>query len=166
MTMEFAIYAEYGETLELAQQLIAENWKAIGVDTELQMIEGAIMWAEAEDGGTEIAGLFEMDMWDDGYPGTDPSDFIWTFYYSESDWNYGWWANEDMDAWIDEFYTLDEEYRQEVACEMAAILEDELPNILLFSTLEMHGLSERLQGVLPSANDPVTWNAADWTIEE
>ncbi len=166
MTMEFAIYAEYGETLELAQQLIAENWKAIGIDTELQMIEGAIMWAEAEDGGTEIAGLYEMDMWDDGYPGTDPSDQLWTFYYSESDWNYGWWANEDMDAWIDEFYTLDEEYRQEVACEMAAILEDELPQILLFSTLEMHGLSERLQGVLPTANDPVTWNVADWTIEE
>jgi peptide/nickel transport system substrate-binding protein len=166
MTMEFAIYAEYGETLELAHQLIAENWKAIGLDTELQIIEGAIMWAEAEDGGTEIAGLFEMDMWDDGYPGTDPSDQLWTFYYSESDWNYGMWVNEDMDAWIDEFYTLDEEYRIEVACEMAAILEDELPQILLFSTLEQHGLSERLQGVLPSANDPVTWNIADWTLSE
>jgi len=166
MTMEFAIYAEYGETLELAHQLIAEDWKAIGIDTELQMIEGAIMWAEAEDGGTEIAGLFEMDMWDDGYPGTDPSDLLWSFYYSESDWNYGHWANEDMDAWIDEFYTLDEEYRLEVTCEMATILEDELPQILLFSTLEQHGLSERLQGVLPSANDPVTWNAADWTLNE
>jgi len=166
MSMEFAIYAEYGETLELAQQLIAENWKAIGVDTELQMIEGAIMWAEEEDGGTEIAGLFEMDMWDDGYPGTDPADQIWTFYSSGSDWNYGQWVNEDMDALIDEFYSLDEEYRLEVACEMAAILEDELPQILLFSTLEQHGLSERLQGVLPSANDPVTWNVADWTLEE
>ncbi len=165
MSMEFAIYAEYGETLELAQQLIAENWKAIGIDTDLQMIEGAIMWAEAEDGGTEIAGKFEMDMWDDGYPGTDPSDQIWTFYYSESAWNYGAWANEDMDVWIDEFYSLDEEYRLEVACEMATILENELPQILLFSTLEQHGVSERLQGVLPSANDPVTWNIADWTIK-
>jgi peptide/nickel transport system substrate-binding protein len=166
MSMEFAIYAEYGETLELTQQFIAESWKAIGVDTELQMIEGAIMWAEAEDGGTEIAGLYEMDMWDDGYPGTDPADQIWTFYYSESDWNYGWWVNEDMDVWIDEFYSLDDEYRLEVACEMAAILEDELPQILLFSTLEQHGISDRLQGVLPSANDPVTWNIADWTLEE
>ena len=165
MSMEFAIYAEYGETLELAHQLIAENWEAIGVDTELQMIEGAIMWAEEEDGGTEIAGLFEMDMWDDGYPGTDPADQIWTFYSSGSDWNYGQWVNEDMDALIDEFYSLDEEYRLEVACEMAAILEDELPQILLFSTLEQHGLSERLQGVLPSSNDPVTWNVADWTLK-
>jgi peptide/nickel transport system substrate-binding protein len=166
MTMEYAIYAEYGETLELAQQLIAEDWKTIGVDTELQIIEGAIMWAEEEDGGTEIAGKFELDMWDDGYPGTDPADMLWTFYSSGSDWNYGWWVNEDMDAWIDEFYSLDEEYRLEVACEMAAILEDELPQILLFSTLEMHGLSDRLQGVLPSANDPVTWNVADWSVSE
>jgi peptide/nickel transport system substrate-binding protein len=166
MSMEFAIYAEYGESLELAQQLIAESWKSIGIDTELLMIEGAIMWAEAEDGGTEIAGLYELDMWDDGYPGNDPSDMLWTFYYSESEWNYGWWANEDMDAWIDEFYTLDDEYREEVACEMAAILEDELPQILLWSALEAHGLSTRLQGVLPSANDPLTWNVADWTVTE
>ena len=166
MFMEYAIYAEYGETLELTQQFIAESWASIGVDTELDIIEGAIMWAEAEDGGTEIAGLFEMDMWDDGYPGTDPADQIWTFYYSESDWNYGWWVNEDMDYYIDEFYSLDEEYRLEVACEMAAILDDELPQILLFSTLEQHGVSDRLKGVLPSANDPVTWNIADWTLEE
>jgi peptide/nickel transport system substrate-binding protein len=166
MSMEYAIYAEYGETLELTQQFIHEAWKSIGVDTELQIIEGAIMWAEAEDGGTEIAGLYEMDMWDDGYPGLDPSDQIWTFYYSESDWNYGQWVNEDMDYYIDEFYSLDEEYRLEVACEMAAILEEELPQILLFSTLEMHGISERLQGVLPNANDPVTWNIADWSVTE
>ena len=166
MSMEFAIYAEYGETLELAQQFIAESWKSIGVATELQIIEGAIMWAEAEDGGTEIAGLFEMDMWDDGYPGIDPADQIWTFYSSGSDWNYGHWANEEMDSLIDEFYSLDEDYRLEVACQMAAILEDELPQTLLFSTLEMHGVSERLQGVLPNANDPVTWNIADWTVTE
>ncbi len=83
MTMEFVIYAEYGESLELAQQLIAESWNSIGIGTELLMLEGAIMWAEAEDGGTEIAGLFELDMWDDGYPGIDPTDMLWTFYYSE-----------------------------------------------------------------------------------
>ena len=70
-----------------------------------------------------------------------------------------------MDAWIDEFYSLDEEYRLEVACEMAAILEEELPQLMFFSLLESHGISERLQGVQPSANDQVTWNIADWTLK-
>jgi peptide/nickel transport system substrate-binding protein len=171
MTMEFAIYAEYGETLELAQQLIAENLAAIGIETELTMIEGAIMWAPAEDGGTEMAGNFELDMWDDGYPGLDPTDnIIWTYYLSDNlemeGFNVGRWSNEDLDAWLDEAYTLDEEYRQEVFCEIAAILEEELPQILLWSALEAHGVSERLQGVQPSANDPLTWNVADWTIKE
>jgi peptide/nickel transport system substrate-binding protein len=171
MSMEFAIYAEYGETLELAQQLIAENLESIGFDVELAIIEGAVMWAPAEDGGTELSGNFELDMFDDGYPGLDPTDnLIWTYYLSNNieleGFNVGRYVNEDLDAWIDELYTLDEEYRQEVFCEIATILEDDLPQILLWSALEIHGVSTRLNGVMPSVNDPLTWNVADWTLEE
>lgn len=172
LSMEFAIYAEYGETLELAQQYIAESLEALGFDLELMIIEGAIMWAPAEEGGTELSGNFDLDMWDDGYPGLDPTDnTLWFFYAStamaeDEGFNVGRWINEDFDAWLDEAYTLDEEYRKEVFCETATILEEELPWILLFSTLEMHGVSARLDGVQPSVNDPLTWNVADWTLEE
>ncbi|RME44647.1 MAG: peptide ABC transporter substrate-binding protein [Chloroflexi bacterium] len=165
-SLQFAIYAEYGETLELAQQLIAENLNNIGIATELQTIEGAIMWAPAEDGGTEESGNFDLDMWDDGYPGIDPTDFIWTFYFSESQWNYGRYASEEMDALIGELYTLDEDYRRETFCQIADKLEEDLPQILLWSALEMHGVSNRLGGVQPSVNDPLTWNVADWTLGE
>jgi peptide/nickel transport system substrate-binding protein len=171
MNTELAIYAEYGESLELAQQLVGEYFEAIGIGTDLQMIEGAIMWAPAEDGGTEMAGNFELDMWDDGYPGLDPTDnLVWTYYLSDNledeGWNVGRYVNEDLDAWVDELYTLDEEYRKEVFCEIAAILEEDLPQILLWSALESHGISGRLEGVQPNANDPVTWNVADWTVTE
>ena len=54
---------------------------------------------------------------------------------------------------------------KEIFCDMAVILEAEAPEILLFSTLEQHGVSSRLNGVLPSANDPMTWNVADWTLD-
>ena len=76
----------------------------------------------------------------------------------------GRWVNEDFDALLDEAYTLDEDYRKELFCEMAQILDEEVPQVLLFSTLEVHGVSSRLQNTTPSSNDPFTWNVADWTL--
>lgn len=114
-----------------------------------------------------------MDMWDDGYPGIDPTDNqLWYYYHTDASdpesggWNVMRWQNEDFDALYDELFTLDEEYREEVFCQIATLLDEEVPQILLFSTLEMHGLSGHLNGVLPSVNDTVTWNIADWTLSE
>ena len=171
MEGEFQIYAEYGPELELAQQFIAENLKAIGISLDLFTVEGAVLWDT--EGGPELEGRFDINMWDDGYPGLDPTDNgMWYYYHSDAadpesgGWNIGRWSNEDFDVWYDELFYLDEEYRAEVFCEMAQILEDELPQILLFTTLEVHGVSNRLQNVMPSVNDPVTWNVADWTLDE
>ncbi len=171
MAMELAIYAEYGEELELAQQLVAEDLKAVGFDVTLQIVEGAVLWDP--ESGTEIRGNFDMDMWDDGYPGIDPTDNqLWYYYHTDASdpesggWNVMRWQNEDFDALYDELFTLDEEYREEVFCQIATLLDEEVPQILLFSTLEMHGLSGHLNGVLPSVNDTVTWNIADWTLSE
>lgn len=171
MSMEFAIYAEYGEELELAQQLIAEMWGDIGIETELSIIEGNTLWAGYEDGGVEQVGDFDITLWDDGYPGVDPTDHIWFYYFTDAaEPDYGWnvtrWSNEDFDVLMDEAYTLDEEYRKEVFCEMAGILDEELPEILLFTVFDASGHSKRLQGVQASVNDTHTWNVADWTVTE
>jgi len=172
MSMEFIIYAEYGEELELAQQLIAEMWGDIGIETQLSMVEGTTLWSGYEDGGIEQSGDYDINMWDDGYPGIDPTDNqLWYFYHTDAGepdfgWNVGRWSNEDFDAWLDEAYTLDEEYRAEVFCELAQILEDELPEILLFSAFDSSGVSARLHGVQATVNDTHTWNVADWTVSE
>jgi len=171
MTFEFAIYSEYGEELDLAQQYIAENLKDIGMQATLYSVEGAVLWDT--ESGPEIEGRFDMNMWDDGYPGLDPTDnAMWYYYHSDAadpesgGWNIGRWSNEDFDALYDELFYLDEDYRKEVFCDMAQILDEKIPQILLFSTLEVHGVSNRLQNTLPSANDPFTWNVADWTLQE
>jgi peptide/nickel transport system substrate-binding protein len=171
MSAGFVIYSDYGESLELAQQLVAEDLRDIGIDLDLSMVEGGVLWADYGSGGVEQTGNYELNMWDDGYAGVDPTDFIWSFYHSgasepDMGWNVVRWANAEADALIDEAYTLDEEYRQEVFCQLAAILEDELPWILLFSTTENAAHAARLTGVQPSVNDIVTWNAADWKVEE
>jgi ABC-type transport system substrate-binding protein len=155
----------------LAQQFIAENLKDIGISLDLFSVEGAVLWDT--EGGPELEGRFDINMWDDGYPGLDPTDNdMWYYYHSDAadpesgGWNIGRWSNADFDAWYDELFYLDEDYRKEVFCEMAQILDDEVPQILLFTTLEVHGVSKRLQNVQPSVNDPVTWNVADWTLNE
>lgn len=170
MEMEFLTYAEYGEALNLTQQFIAEKMRAIGIKLNLGVVEGSVLWAYSADGGIEQSGNFDMDIWDDGYSGNDPLDHLWSFYYSEAvipdyGYNYGRWINPDFDALLDEAYTLDEEYRQELFCQMAAILEDELPQALLFTAVNADAHSARLVGVRSTTNDIVTWNVADWTLK-
>jgi ABC-type transport system substrate-binding protein len=130
-----------------------------------------VLWADYESGGIEQGGDFDLNMWDDGYPGTDPTDHLWFYYYSwaaEPDygWNVGRWYNEDFDALLDEAYVLDEEYRQDLFCQMAEILDAELPEILLWTEIDADGYSTRIEGVQATVNDLVTWNVADWKIVE
>ena len=171
MEMEFMTYAEYGEALELAQQLIAEMLGTIGMKLELTVVEGTVLWADSASGGLEQLGDFDLDMYDDGYAGVDPTDFIWNYYHTDAGepdmgWNVGRWFNADFDALLDEAYTLDEEYRMELFCQMAEILDQELPQILLFTTINADAYSARMQGVQATSSDIVTWNVADWTVSE
>jgi peptide/nickel transport system substrate-binding protein len=169
MEMEFITYAEYGEALSLTQQFIAEELKQIGISTSLSVVEGSVLWAASTDGGIEQSGNFDMDIYDDGYAGTDPTDFLQSYYSSaaavpDSGYNYGDWINKDFDSLLDQAYTLDEESRKEVFCQMAGVLEDQLPEALLFTGVDADAHSTRLQGVQSTTNDLVTWNAADWTL--
>lgn len=170
MEMEFITYAEYGEALTLTQQFIAEEMREIGIKLNLSVVEGSVLWAYAADGGIEQNGNFDMDLWDDGYSGNDPNDYLWSYYYSEAatpdyGYNYGRWMNADFDALLDEAYTLDEEYRHDLYCQMAEILEAELPQALLFTAVNADAHSARLQGVRSTTNDIVTWNVANWTLK-
>ncbi len=169
MSMELMTYSEYGEELELTQQLIGEMLKKVGIDTNLSMTEGAIMWADSSSGGLEQTGNFDLNLWDDGYPGVDPTDYMVYMYSSDSatpdnGWNVGRWKNSDFDALITDLYSLDENMRKDTFCKMAKILDEQLPLITLFSTVNADAYSTRLDGIQSSSNDVVTWNVADWEI--
>lgn len=170
MEMELITYAEYGELLELTQQMIGEMLGEIGMKLSLTIMEGSVMWAAAEEGGIEQTGNFDINLWDDGFFGNNPTDFMWELYHSASaepdmGWNVGRWINPDFDALIEESFTLDETARKDLFCQMATILDEQVPDILLFSAVNAEAHSARLQGVQSTINDLVTWNAADWTLK-
>ncbi len=111
-----------------------------------------------------------MTLWDTGYTGQDPTDFLRDRYSTaaavpDQGTNYGRFINPRFDELLDEAVTLDAKKQQAVFCEMARILEDELPNLSLYSTMNADAFSTRLQGPVSNINDLVTWNAADWTLK-
>ncbi|MGD9145164.1 MAG: peptide ABC transporter substrate-binding protein [Anaerolineae bacterium] len=171
MVTEFLVYSEWGETLELAHQLLAEDLNELGMGTELGMVEGSQLWGTFDDGGIEQNGNFDLDLWDDGYAGNQLTDFLWLYYHTDAQepdwgWNVSRWSNEEFDALLDETYTVDEEYRKEIFCQLAEILDAEVPNIPLFVSIESAGYNPRIKGVVDNANDMITWNIADWEIVE
>jgi peptide/nickel transport system substrate-binding protein len=171
METEFLTYGEFGETLELAHQLIAEDLAELGMATDLGIVEGAVLWDTYDAGGLEQVGNFDLNMWDDGYAGTQITDYLWMYYHTDAQepdwgWNVERWSNEEFDALLDEAYSLDEEYRMELYCDMAEILDEELPTIPLFASTDATGFNARISGVVHNGNDLITWNVADWVIVE
>ncbi|MCX6078958.1 MAG: peptide ABC transporter substrate-binding protein [Chloroflexi bacterium] len=162
-------YSEYGEPLTLTQQLIGEMLKNVGIQADLTQSQGSVMWADTSSGGIEQSGNFDIDLYDDGYFGNDPTDFIWKYYNSSASvpdqgWNIGRWNNPQMDDLLNQAYTLDEKVRQQAFCEMAKLLDAELPQILLFSTLNADAYSTRLSNIQANINSVVSWNSADWDL--
>ncbi len=169
MEMQLLTYKEYGEPILLTQQLIAEDLAKIGIKLDLATAEGSVLWADSASGGIEMNGNFDIDLWDDGYAGTDPADFIAQYYSADSiepdsGWNISRWNDPGFNDLLADSYTLDETRRQEDFCKMAQILDQQVPDILMFTTIDADAYSVRLDGVQSTANDVVTWNIADWKI--
>jgi ABC-type transport system substrate-binding protein len=129
-----------------------------------------VLWDLAENGGIEQSGNYDIDIWDDGYAGVDPTDYVWEAYSQEAmkpgdGWNFFRWNNPEVDALIDETYTLDEQSRKETFCKIADYIDKEVPEVHLFTVPNADAYSARLEGVQSSVNDLVTWNIADWKIK-
>jgi peptide/nickel transport system substrate-binding protein len=170
MEMEFITYSEYGEPLTLTQQFIAEQLGKIGIKLKLTVVEGSVLWAASTDGGIEQNGNFDLDIWDDGYSGIDPTNYLTTYYSAASavpdaGYNFGRWSNPEFENLLNDVYTLNEQQRKDDFCKMSSILEKDLPELLLFTAINADAHSTRLQNVQSTTNDLVTWNSADWTLK-
>ena len=127
------------------------------------------MWADSSSGGIEQSGNYDIDLYDDGYAGIDPSYFL-SYYYSSASavpdqgWNVVRFENAQFDTLIEDTNTLDSQARQTAFCKMAQILDQQLPQILLFTTLNAEAYSTRLTNIQANINSVVSWNVADWAI--
>jgi peptide/nickel transport system substrate-binding protein len=174
LVLQSYIYEEFGPELEQAHRLIEEMLAEVGVKLERQVAEGGQLWNTWGKNGIELRGNFELDLWDDGYYGVDPTLYLAAYYDPRSiptrdaptsGLNVSRYRNPTLADLFDALMTpLPNNRRRSLLCETAIILHQDLPQMPLLALPDRYGISANLQGVIPHIYDTVTWNVADWSL--
>jgi peptide/nickel transport system substrate-binding protein len=168
-------YVEFGDQLILAHRQIQEMLAQVGVELEREVVEGGELWGTWANGGIEIHGQFDLDLWDDGYYGLDPTVYLTNYFDPRAiptrdnplaGLNVSRYRNPAVIKLFDALYTpLPESRRRALLCELAIILHEDLPHIPLVALPDLYAINYQLQGVVPHIYDTVTWNAGDWHLD-
>jgi peptide/nickel transport system substrate-binding protein len=168
------IYEEFGDELTKAHQLLEEMLLEVGIKLERQVIEGGQLWNTWENNGLEIHGNFDLDLWDDGYYGVDPTLYMADYFDPRSiptrdnpiaGLNYSRYRNPTLIGIFDALRTpLPTNRRRTLLCELATILYQDLPQMPLLALPDRYAINLNLQGVAPHIYDTITWNATEWRL--
>lgn len=167
-------YEEFGDELVTAHRMIEEMLLEVGVKLEREVVEGGKLWNTWENNGLEIHGNFDLDLWDDGYFGVDPTIYMADYFDPRSiptrdnpiaGLNYSRYRNPTLSGIFDALRSpLPNNRRRTLLCELATILYQDLPQMPLLALPDRYGINLNLQGVQPHIYDTVTWNAAEWRL--
>lgn len=167
-------YAEFGDSLAQMHRQVELMLYDVGIDMRPKPVEGYDLWDTWENEGVEMRGEFHLNLWDDGYFGIDPTDYLYNRYDpraipTQNDplagFNIMRYRNPELAKLFDQLYTpLPDETRNKIYCQIALILYRDLPDIPLVALPEYYAINPRLQGISPHIYDTITWNAADWHL--
>jgi peptide/nickel transport system substrate-binding protein len=168
------IYEEFGDNLVTTHRLLEEMLLEVGVKLQREVVEGRKLWDTWEKNGIEIRGNFDLDLWDDGYYGVDPTSYMADYFDPRSiptrdnpiaGLNFSRYRNPTLIDIFDALQTpLPNNRRRTLLCELATILYQDLPQMPLLALPDRYGINLNLRGVSPHIYDTVTWNAADWSL--
>jgi peptide/nickel transport system substrate-binding protein len=174
LTLKSYTYEEFGDPLLSAHRLIEEMLAEVGFKLEREVVEGSKLWDTWENEGIELRGNFDLDLWDDGYYGLDPTLYLADYYDPRAiptrdnpvaGLNVSRYRNPALTGIFDALRTpLPNNRRRTLLCELAIILHQDLPQIPLLALPDRYAINLNLQGVQPHIYDTVTWNAADWSL--
>jgi len=167
-------YDEFGENLEEAHALIEEMLGRVYIKLDRHIVEGSKLWGTWNDNGIELRGQFDLNLWDDGYYGADPTIRMADYFDPRSiptrdnpisGLNVGRYYNPTLIELFDGLFTpLPANRRRVLLCELATIVHQDLAHMPLLALPDLYGIHRSLGGIAPHIYDTVTWNAADWQL--
>jgi peptide/nickel transport system substrate-binding protein len=160
---------------ERVQQVLVDEWKAVGIEVKIQNAPSAVVLAGSCTGkDPRKLGSFDMVMYASA-PGIDPHSTIFPRYHSKqiptaadcSGQNYTRFKNPDVDKAIDEAgATLDLEKRKAAYQTVMKALNANYLIIWLYDRADIDARSVKLSGWKGNAWQRFTWNVEDWFLKK
>lgn len=164
--LAFNISTTTGNALrEQVQQLLIQDWAAIGVELSIENMPAAVIW-----GDFYVRSEFESLLVGTAFrTGLDPDPaarFASTAIPVKggSGGNYMQWENAEADALMIEGQTsFDQERRREIYLRLQEIVREELPVLPIWQYAPIEGTKSSLAGFTPNINQRQNaWNMKDW----
>ena len=174
LSLEMIGYTDF-RLLEQTELVIADLYRELGVELNVRNVEQSVLFGGWSDRAARKTGDYDILIYDTG-AGINPQLHVDGLFNSNQipteenegfGANYSRWANERVDellALAGSSPSLDE--RREAYCEIAQLVNEELPQIYLYQFQENHAVSTQLQGLTMTTWAGLAWDIADWWLEE
>jgi len=169
LSLEMQGYTGY-EPLERVEQFIAENLKAVGIETNIINYDYSIIFGSYADGSPRKTGDYDMLLFDRGFY-LEPQGDVEAYYLStnipnadnpDGD-NYFRWVNPKADEAIEKAgSTFDQDVRRQAYCDLGRLIQDDAVQDYIFLWQDGYGFSTNLTGYVVSTWGSMTWDVQNW----
>lgn len=172
MSLQMEGYTNF-QPLQKLEEALVEMFKAAGIEVTIQNDDFSIIFGSYEEGSPRQVGNFDMLIYDDSLS-IEPQASIKSDYYSTNiptaenpaGGNIYRWVNPAADAAIDAAgSTVDVAARQQAYCDLARLMQEDLPLISIFRFTEGYGAANNLTGYEVNMWGSLTWDVQNWKLQ-
>ncbi|MCX6059520.1 MAG: peptide ABC transporter substrate-binding protein [Chloroflexi bacterium] len=143
LSLELQGYTAF-DPLQLTEEFIVENLKAVGVEARIQNYDFSIIFGTFEDNSPRAIG--DYDMLENPTGG-----------------NYFRWVNPQVDsALVTAGSSFDTQARKDAYCKIGQAIIDDLPQVYLYLFQDNYGVADNLDGYVLSTWGSMSWGAQNW----
>lgn len=160
---------------ELAQQVIQEQLKDIGIALEIKNIPSASLLGTWGDNAPRAKGTFDINMWTTS-PGIDPHAHLYIYYHSSQipteankgeGQNYSRLKDADVDKALEEAGSVPDQEKRKAAYERAIkAITASRAHIFLYNRLDVDGARKYVQGRTHNPWDNLGWDLESWWLNK
>lgn len=169
LSLELQGYTAF-DPLQLTEEFIVENLKAIGVEARIQNYDFSIIFGTFEDNSPRMIGDYDMLIFDRGFT-TEPQGYNFDAYHSSriptaenpTGGNYFRWSNPEVDAALETAgSSFDVQTRKDAYCTVGQAVIDDMPQVYLYLFQDNYGVADNLDGYTLSTWGSMSWGAQNW----